>query len=126
MIVVNFSHALTTQQQEQLFCLTGRKITAILDVPTMFDLGRLFAEQTTELVDTVSLTRDQWQTETLLIVLPPYAPITATTLAELHGRMGYFPAIARIRPIPDSKPTKFEVADLINLQAIRENARMRR
>jgi hypothetical protein len=47
-------------------------------------------------------------------------------LAELHGRMGYFPAIVRLRPMPESVPPRFEVAEVINLQAVREHARLSR
>lgn len=42
----------------------------------------------------------------------------------LHGRMGYFPGIIRIRPVEGTIFSKFEVAELINLQQIRESARM--
>ncbi|MCL4266143.1 MAG: hypothetical protein KJ069_23235 [Anaerolineae bacterium] len=47
-------------------------------------------------------------------------------LAELHGRMGYFPAIIRLKPIPDSLPPQFEFAEIINLQAIRDRSRTHR
>jgi hypothetical protein len=47
-------------------------------------------------------------------------------LAELHGRCGYFPAAVRLRPVPDSVPPRFEVAEIVNLQAVREKARGRR
>jgi len=47
-------------------------------------------------------------------------------LAELHGRMGYFPPIVRLRPVPNALPPRFEVAEIINLQAVREAARTRR
>jgi hypothetical protein len=45
--------------------------------------------------------------------------IAATLLAELHGRMGYFPTILRLKPIPNSTPPQFQVAEVINLQAVR-------
>lgn len=47
-------------------------------------------------------------------------------LAELHGRIGHFPVLIRLRPVADSVPTRYEVAELLNLQAIREQARYRR
>ena len=47
-------------------------------------------------------------------------------LAELHGRMGYFPASGRRRPLAGSLPPRFEVAEIINLQAVRDQARLRR
>jgi hypothetical protein len=50
----------------------------------------------------------------------------ATLLAHLHGRMGYFPAIVRLRPIAGATPPRFEVAEIINLQDVREAARVKR
>jgi hypothetical protein len=37
--------------------------------------------------------------------------------------MGYFPTILRIRPVPQSTPLRYEVAEVINLQSVRETAR---
>ena len=72
------------------------------------------------------LTSEAWQTTPLLIVLPALNFITAVLLAELHGRMGYFPPIVRLRPAAGSTPPRFEVAEIINLQAVREGARRQR
>ncbi len=47
-------------------------------------------------------------------------------LAELHGRMGYFPSILRLRPVRDSLPPAFEIAEILNLQALRDRARQRK
>jgi hypothetical protein len=52
--------------------------------------------------------------------------IAVTLLAELHGRMGYFPAMLRLRPVTGSTPPRFEVAEIINLQTVRDRARSRR
>lgn len=46
-------------------------------------------------------------------------------LAELHGRIGHFPTLIRLRPKP-GPVTMYEVAELLNLQTIRETARTRR
>jgi hypothetical protein len=40
--------------------------------------------------------------------------------------MGYFPSVLRLRPVPDSNPPQFEVAEIINLQAVRDRAREHR
>jgi len=47
-------------------------------------------------------------------------------LAEVHGRTGYFPTIIRLRPVAGVTPPQFEVAELLNLQAVRDAARVRR
>lgn len=128
MIIINFSHPITTLQREEIATLIGSHIETIkiLNVPAIFDLSESFVPQTTALIDSVPLKEIQWPIRDLLIVLPPYSPIAATILAELHGRIGYFPIIARIRPVPNTKPPKFEVGEIIDLQAIRNTARTRR
>jgi hypothetical protein len=40
--------------------------------------------------------------------------------------MGYFPPCLRLRPIKDSLPPQFEIAEILNLQEMREKARTRR
>ena len=47
-------------------------------------------------------------------------------LAELHGRCGYFPAHLRMRPVQGSIPPRYEVAEVLDLQAVRNGARKRR
>lgn len=91
-----------------------------------FDHVRPFAEQVNALADALGLSSTQWQTEPILVNLPALAPIAAVLIAELHGRMGYFPAIFRVRPVADSTPPVYEVAEIINLQAVRDMARERR
>jgi len=78
------------------------------------------------MADRAGLTPEEWQTLPI-IVNPPSLNFSAVTLlAELHGRCGYFPAIVRLRPVPGSLPTRFEVAEIINLQVVREKARVKR
>jgi hypothetical protein len=40
--------------------------------------------------------------------------------------MGYFPPVVRLRPVAGSLPPRYEVAEILNLQAIRDEARKRR
>jgi hypothetical protein len=77
-------------------------------------------------LDRVGLTSQEWQTLPILVNLPSLNVIAAVLLAELHGRTGHFPAVIRLRPIPNSTPPQFEVAEVLNLQAIRDSARQRR
>jgi hypothetical protein len=81
--------------------------------------------QITAVVDSVALTSEEWQTRPLLINPPGFAPAAFVLLAELHGRIGHFPTLIRLRPKPDPI-TSYEVAELLNLQTIREAARKRR
>jgi len=47
-------------------------------------------------------------------------------LAELHGRCGYFPPCIRLRPAQGPVPPQYEVAEVLNLQAVRDAARQKR
>jgi len=126
MLLLNFSHPLTDTQLARIAELAGRSLDRMIAIPTHFDHAKPFAEQAHALLDTVTLNAEQWQTLPLAVNLPSLAPIAAIMLAELHGRCGYFPTIVRLRPIAGSTPPVFEVAELIHLQAIRDQARTRR
>jgi len=89
------------------------------------DHGEPLATQIGAIVDAIQLSSEEWQTRPLLINPPGYAPAAFVLLAELHGRIGHFPALIRLRPKPGPVPA-YEVAELLNLQAVREAARKRR
>lgn len=126
MIILNFSHPLTPAQLEQIEALTGQVVERVLDLMPQLDHEMPFDSQIGELVDGVGLSSREWQTKPLLLNPPGYAPAAVVLLAEMHGRMGYFPAVLRLRPVPDSNPPMFEVAEVINLQAVRDQSRERR
>ena len=126
MLLLNFGRPLTDAQLARIRGLAGHEIDRVLSVPAQFDHVRPFDEQVRELLATVPLTPEQWQTTPLIINPPSLAPITAVLLAEIHGRCGYFPTIVRLRPMVGVTPPQFEVAELINLQALRDMARTQR
>lgn len=126
MLIINFSHPLTAAQQEQITALVNQPIARVLDQPTHFDDQQPFGPQVAALLTQVDLTPTQWQSEPILVVLPALNFIAALLLAELHGRMGYFPPIVRTRPVADSLPRQFEVAEILDLQRTRERARQQR
>lgn len=126
MILLNFSHPLSAAQRSQIEALTGQAIAVLHDLPVQFDVQQPFEPQLTELLQRVPLSPLDWQTQPLLIVLPALNFITAMLLADLHGRMGYFPTVVRLRPVAGSTPPIYEVAELLNLQALRERARQAR
>jgi hypothetical protein len=126
MIVLNFSHPLTDAQRSQIETLTGQPITDLHELPTQFDEQQPFVPQLDALLAQIDLTPEQWQSEPILVVPPSLHFIAAALLAELHGRMGYFPPVVRTRPVAESLPRRYEVAEILDLQAIREAARRRR
>jgi hypothetical protein len=126
MILINFSHRLTNPQIAQLAEILAMTISPPIDRMPQFDSSRPFAEQITELVDSIGLSPSEWQTESILVNPPALAPSCAVLVAELQGRMGYFPTIIRLRSVANYMPPQYEVAEIINLQSLRDHARQRR
>ena len=126
MILLNFSHPLTPDQVSQIETITGESVADVRHVPAQFDHERPFVPQVVALADGCGLSPEEWQTEPLLVVPPALNFIAVTLLAELHGRMGYFSPVVRMRPVPGSLPPRYEVAEVVNLQAVRDGARRRR
>ncbi len=81
--------------------------------------------QITTLIDAIGLSSEEWQTRPLMINPPGYAPAAFVLLAELHGRIGQFPSLVRLRQ-KHEVVTTYEVVELLNLQTIRDVARERR
>ena len=127
MILINFSHPLTAAHERALMHLLGEETAlTILAHPVSFDDQRAFDAQADALVDAIALTPAQWQSEPILIVPPALSAIAVLVLAELHGRMGCFPAVVRMRAVAGSPAPRWEVAEILNLQQRRGAARQRR
>lgn len=126
MMVLNFSHPLTGQQLRDIEAATSRCVDEVRDVPAQFNEQYLFPDQAIALADACDLTPADWQTEPMLIVPPAFNFIAVTLLAELHGRMGYFPPVVRLRRRQGDGPPSYEVAEVINLQSVRDVARGKR
>jgi hypothetical protein len=126
MIVLNFAHPLTTEQLRHIEALFGQPIDRVIEIPSQVDLQQPLAPQIVAMADAAGLTPQQWQTESILVNLPSLNYSAALLLAELHGRMGYFPPCIRLRQVKDALPPRFEVAEVLNLQAVRMEARTRR
>jgi hypothetical protein len=125
-ILLNYSHPLTGEQLEALRRLTQAPEVTVRTLPAQADVDAPFAPQATALADAAQLSPAEWQTEPLIVNLPSYNFLAAALLAELHGRMGYFPPALRLCPVKDALPPRYEVAEIINLQALRDEARRRR
>lgn len=126
MILLNFSHPLTDEDMAQIEQLTGQSLDRVVEAPAGFDEDQPFAEQTTALADACGLTAVEWQSAPIVVVPPALNFIAVLLLAELHGRMGYFPSCVRTRPIDGSTPVRYEVAEIMDLQSQRQSARQRR
>jgi len=126
MIVLNFSHPVSPEQQQQIEAITGQTIARLIDISSQVDVQQPLAPQVVAMADAAGLAPGQWQTEAILINPPALNFSAVVLLAELHGRMGYFPPILRLGPLADSLPRRFEVAEIIDLQTLRDQARRRR
>ncbi|NPV30715.1 MAG: hypothetical protein HPY58_13940 [Firmicutes bacterium] len=126
MILLNFSHPLTAEQLQQLEELAGKKVDRVIEIDAQIDPQQPIVPQVIAMADRAGLTPQEWQTLPLLVNLPSLNFSAVTLLAELHGRCGYFLPAVRLRPVPGSVPPRFEVAEILNLQTIRECARGRR
>ncbi|MGQ9468134.1 MAG: CRISPR-associated protein Csx15 [Anaerolineae bacterium] len=125
MILLNFSHPLTPEHVGQIEALVGRAVERVVGIPVHLDTERPFGPQIVELVNKVGLEPAEWQTLPLLVVPPALNFAAVLLIAELHGRMGYFPPCVRLKPVP-GVPPRYEVAEILDLQGQREAARERR
>ena len=126
MLLLNFAHPLSEVQKDFIQQQAGQAVQRVIEAKAQFDHHRPFAAQVAELIDSVGLTSEDWQTQPILLNPPSLTAIACIVLAELHGRMGYFPPVLRCRPVADAVPPQFEVAEIVNLQAVRDRVREKR
>ena len=126
MILLNFSHPLTPDHLQQIETLIGQKVERVVEVHSQIDAQQPLVPQVVALADQAGLSPAEWQTLPILVNPPALNFIAVALLAELHGRCGYFPAHLRTRPVQGSIPPQYEVAEVLDLQAVRDAARQRR
>lgn len=126
MILINLSHPLSGEQRLKIEALTGRSISRLIERMPQFDVNQPFANQVAALIDDLGLSPTELQQEPLAILPPSLNFAAAVVLAELHGRCGYFLPMVRTRPVAGSLPPKYEIAEIVNLQALRDEARKKR
>ena len=125
LLLLNYSHPLGDEQLARIAQICGAT-PDVCALSTQADRSRPLAEVARELADAAGLSPEAWQTTPLLLNPPALAPLALALIAELHGRCGGFPAMLNVRPVADSVPTRYEVGEVLNLQAVREAARGRR
>jgi hypothetical protein len=126
LIILNFTHPLTPEQVSQIQALSEESVERTVEIPTQFDNQAEFLPQVAALTDACGLTPAEWQMMPLVIVPPALNFIAVALLAELHGRMGYFPSCVRMRPVAGAVPPRYEVAEILPLNEVREDARHKR
>ena len=123
MILLNYSHPLTPAQLAQFETLAEKKFERGVEIHSQIDAQQPLAPQVLALADKAELTPLEWQSAPILVNPPSLNFVAVVLLAELHGRCGDFPAMLRMRPVPNSLPPQFEAAEIINLQTVRDAAR---
>ena len=126
MILINFAHPLSEAHVVQVEALVGQKVARVVKVSSQVDVQQSLAAQVARMADGAGLSAEQWQNEAVVINPPSLNHGAVLLMAELHGRMGHFPTCMRMRPVPESVPLRFEVAEVVSLQALRGGARARR
>lgn len=122
MLLLNFAHPLTDEQIAQVHTILG-KTPSIRQITTQIDRQRPLAAVASEMINAAKLSADEWQTQQIIINPPGLAPLAVALVAEIHGRCGYFVPMLNIRPVADATTQRYEVAEIINLQHIRDFAR---
>ena len=125
MLVLNFTHPLSAEQCAQIEVLAQDTIVEIRTIYVQINQTEPLGPQITCIVNSVGLSCEEWQTQSLLINPPGYAQAAFVLLAEIHGRIGHFPTVVRLRP-KNGPITSYEVVELLNLQTVREAARVLR
>jgi hypothetical protein len=127
-LVLNFSsHLILPNQQQTIQKKMSWPAIEVIDAR----LGnvaenRNFAATLVNHIEKIDLLPNEWQTSPMVVVPAGYAPAWAVLLAELHGRLGYFPDVVRLRPASAHAEEKFEVAEVVPLREIRGQARGKR
>lgn len=126
MILLNFSHPLTLSHLRQIEALTGREVERVIEVHSQIDPQQPLVPQVLALADQCGLSPAEWQTLPLIVNPPSLNAIAIVLLAELHGRCGYFLPCLRLRPMQGSLSPQYEVAEVLDLQVVRDGARQKR
>lgn len=126
MIILNFAHPLTPDHLQQIEVLTGQAAAQVIEIDSQIDTLHALTPQVEVLIDRVNWSSTAWQTWPFVVNPPALNYLAVILLAELHGRCGYFPPVLSLRLVPESLPPRYEVAEIINLQTVRDKARTKR
>lgn len=125
-VLLNFAHPLTDAQKDQIVALTGQVIERLIEVPSQIDVQKPLLPQIVVMANATGLQHWEWKSYDFVVNLPSLNFSAAAMLAELHGRMGYFPPVLRLRPVAGATPPRYEVAEILDLWAQADAAKYRR
>lgn len=122
-VVLNFSHPITEVQKGEIAGLLG---VTPFDVKVREGLSKQYryvttlnlVEQVRDQVADARLAPSNWQEKLIIVNLPAHSGGAMIALAEMHGRMGYFPTVLRIERAEDG----FHFTEAIDLEQLRLRA----
>lgn len=125
--LLNFGRPITSVQQQQIEVLLGKRIDLALgkSIETQFDDSDSYEIQCQALIARVGFTGEEWQSWPLLVNPPGFVPGALCLISQLHGFMGHFPTVLRLQPVTIDGVRSYAVAEILNLQEIRDRARNR-
>ena len=126
-LLLNFSgHPVLPAQLKTVEKLLQWPSSKVIDVPVgTIAEDRKFVANIVKAIERIDLSPEEWQRASIVALPAGYSAIWSVLLAELHGRLGYFPDIIHLRPSTDGAE-KFEVAEIMNLRQVRHAAREKR
>ena len=95
----------------------------VIEVNSQIDQQQPLVPQVLAMADQCGLSPIEGQTLAILVNPPSLHWVAVTLLAEIHGRCGYFPAQLRLRPAGGTMSPQFEVAEVLDLQGVRDSAK---
>ena len=120
---MNSSHPTTHTQKEKIENILQKPIKEIIELPTQLDESYSFQPQLCDIVNQAKISSESLQQGEYIINLPGFAPAAAVLISELHGRMGHFPTVIRLKKVEGSTPPVYDVKEIMDLQAVRDEAR---
>ncbi len=87
---------------------------------------KYFIANIVKATEKIDLSPVQWQASSIVAIPAGYSAICSVVLAEIHGRLGYFPDVVHLRPSSAVTGEKFEVAEIMNLRQVRHSSRDKR
>jgi predicted HTH transcriptional regulator len=119
-VLINFGRRITNSQVQQIERLTEARVDEIISADYLLDDTQPYEAQLLNLVQSVGITKYEWESLPLVVNIHPFAPAAAGVLAQIHGLRGNFPGILRLR---QNDAGEFEVVEILNLQRLRNEIR---
>jgi hypothetical protein len=120
-LLLNFGHPLGQDNREKIIQICDDEIEEKY-ISSQHDQTKPVLEVARELVNAAGLSARDWKNASIVLIPPGLPQIAMAILAEIHGRHGGFPKIVNIRPT-QTKPTRYDVAEIVDLQKLRNEAR---